>query len=264
MPDQEREPLIRVRNLTKHYGGVAAVDHVDAEIYAGEILAIIGDNGAGKSSFINMLAGSTLPDSGSEIYYDGKKVALKKPIDANKLGIFTVYQDLALCDNLNAIQNIFMGREITSHTRLVRSAMHRRTRDLFDEIGSNVPNPTAPAGMRSGGQRQAIAIARALLEPPKVILLDEPTAALGVIQRKQVSILTKKLRANGCAVVLVTQDLHEVENSADRAIVFRLGGIQAELKGETLTYPNMVGQITGAVDTIKIETDTESNMIPKE
>lgn len=255
MSDRKREPLIGVRNLSKHYGGVVAVDHIDAEIYAGEILAIVGDNGAGKSSFINILAGSIAPDPGSEIYYAGERVVFKKPIEANRLGIYTVYQDLALCDNLNAIQNIFLGREITSMTRLVGAAMHHKTTSLFEEIGSNVPNPTAPAGMRSGGQRQAIAIGRALLDTPKVILLDEPTAALGVIQRKQVSLLTKRLREQGCAVVLVTQDLREVENTADRALVFRLGAIQTELRGESLTYRNMVSQITGATkdDVMKLE-----------
>jgi D-xylose transport system ATP-binding protein len=247
MNNSEQHPLIRVRNLSKHYGGVVANDCINVDIYKGEVLAIVGDNGAGKSTFINILAGASMPDGGSEIYFDGARVILKKPKDANKLGIYTVFQNLALCDNLNAYQNIFLGREISQGIRLVHSAMQRKTVNLFEEIGSNVPNPGAPVSTRSGGQRQAIAIAKAMLEPPRVILLDEPTAALGVIQRKQISVLIKRLRAEGRSVVLVTQDLQEVQKTADRALVFRLGNIAAELSGADLMQDNLVMHITGAV-----------------
>jgi len=247
MEGKIREPIISAVNITKHYGGVLALDGVTTNIYPGEILAIVGDNGAGKSTFINILSGSVSPDENSEIYFEGKRVAIKNPKDANQLGIYTVYQDLALCNNLNAFQNIFLGREITKGGQLVKPHMERKAIDLFNNIGSNIPNPEAPVSTRSGGQRQAVAIARALLITPKVILLDEPTAALGVIQRKQVSTLTKRLREENCAVVLVSQDLREVAKSADRVLVFRLGKIEAELTGDLITRENMVAHITGAV-----------------
>lgn len=249
MNNAQQPPVIRVENMSKHYGGALAVDRVTVDIHEGEILAVIGDNGAGKSTFVKIISGAVIPDPGTTLYFEGKHVQIKKPDDANKLGIFTVYQDLALCDNLNAVQNIFMGRETLVQRRLDKPAMERRTRNLFDEIGSNVPNPGAPVGTRSGGQRQAVAIARSVLVPPRVILMDEPTAALGVIQRRQVSLLTRQMRSEGKAVVLVSQDLPEVAASADRVLVFRLGAIVAELTGTDINHDNMVAYVTGAVGT---------------
>ena len=167
------------------------------------------------------------------------------PKDANRLGVYTLYQDLSLCDQLNAFQNIYLGNELTSGIRLNHQGMKRRTMDLFEEIGSNVPNPEAAVGTRSGGQRQAVAIAKSLLLPSRVVIMDEPTAALGIIQRRQVSKLTKKLRDSGHAVIVVSQDLGEVVESADRVVVLRIGEIESILDKGTFTRDDLVAHITG-------------------
>ena len=246
--DGSRKSILSIRNLNKHYGGVHALIDVSLDLYRGEQLFIVGDNGAGKSSFVNVLAGIILPDEGSELYYEGERMRLKTPRDAMNYGISTVFQDLSLCNNLNAYQNIFLGRELQKRGRMNMPQMKHKTHKLFEDIGSNVPNPGAPAGTRSGGQRQAIAIGRSLLEKPNIILLDETTAALGVIQRKQVSGLTERLARENCAVVVVSQDMKEVVASADRVVVFRLGRIAAVLTGEDITHENIVAYITGATE----------------
>ncbi|MDY3619065.1 ATP-binding cassette domain-containing protein [Agathobaculum sp.] len=242
---KQEKPIIRLRGLSKDYGGVHALSGVDFDIHEGELLFIVGDNGAGKSTIVNILSGAVQPNPGSEIVFEDKPVHIKNPKAAQELGIFTVFQDLSLCNDLNAFQNIFLGHELTRGMRLGHEAMERRTRDLFEEIGSNVPNPQAPVGTRSGGQRQAVAIAKSLLLPSKVVLMDEPTAALGVIQRKQVSKLTRSLRDTGHAVVVVSQDLDEVVKSADRVIVLRIGEIESILDGGTFTRDDLVAHITG-------------------
>lgn len=245
MPEKN-SPVISIHHLNKHYGGVHALIDVDLELYAGERLFIVGDNGAGKSTLVNVLSGIIQADIGSEIYFQQKLIQLKRPKDSLDLGIATVYQDLALCNNLNAYQNIFLGHEIDRNGRLNQPEMKYKTHELFENIGSNVPNPEAPAGTRSGGQRQAIAIARSLLSVPRVVLMDEPTAALGVIQRKQVSVLSRRLAEQGCAVLIVSQDLKEVIASADRVAVFRLGRLEAILKENDITHETIVAHITGA------------------
>ena len=242
---KQEHPILSIRSLTKDYGGVRALNQVNLDLYEGELLFIVGDNGAGKSTLVNILSGAVLPNSGCQITFEGNAVQINSPKKAQQLGIYTVYQDLSLCNQLNAFQNIFLGNEVTRMGRLNHEEMERRTRDLFEEIGSNVPNPSAPVGTRSGGQRQAVAIAKALLFPPKVILMDEPTAALGVIQRKQVSKLTRRLRDNGHAVVVVSQDLGEVVKSADRVVIFRIGEIESILEGGTFTREDLVAHITG-------------------
>ncbi len=241
----KNDAIIEITGLTKDYGGVRALNQVDLSIRRGEILFIVGDNGAGKSTIINVLSGAVMPNAGSVIEFEGTPTLIKTPKQAQQLGIFTVYQDLSLCNELNAFQNIFLGNELTRQFRLNHQSMERRGRDLFEDIGSNVPNPQAPVGTRSGGQRQAVAIAKAMLLPSKVILMDEPTAALGVIQRKQVSKLTHELKESGHAVVVVSQDLDEVVRSADRVIVLRIGEIAAELKGKTFDRDDLVAHITG-------------------
>ena len=246
---KKENPIIELRHLTKDYGGVRALSDVSLDIHEGELLFIVGDNGAGKSTLVNILSGVVTPNTGSEIHFERQAVHLGTPKQAQSMGIFTVFQDLSLCNDLNAFQNIFLGNELTSHVRLNHEDMERKTRDLFEEIGSNVPNPQAPVGTRSGGQRQAVAIAKSLLLPSKVILLDEPTAALGVIQRKQVSKLTRSLRDSGHAVVVVSQDLDEVVKSADRAVVLRIGEIESILPGGEFTRDDLVAHITGIHET---------------
>jgi len=242
---RREQPILTIRELTKDYGGVRALSGIHLDIYEGELLFIVGDNGAGKSTLINVLSGAVAPNPGCEIRFEGRAVSIDSPRRAQGLGIFTVYQDLSLCNELNAFQNIFLGNELTKAARLDHEGMERRTRDLFEEIGSNVPNPGAPVGTRSGGQRQAVAIAKALLLPSKVVLMDEPTAALGVIQRRQVSRLTRSLRDSGHAVVVVSQDLGEVVKSADRAVVLRIGEVESILEGGSFTRDDLVAHITG-------------------
>lgn len=242
---RKEKPVLTVRGLTKDYGGVRALNRIDLDIYEGELLFIVGDNGAGKSTLINILSGAVMPNPGGEITFEGRAAVIDSPRRAQGMGIFTVYQDLSLCNELNAFQNIFLGNELTRGGRLNHGGMERRTRDLFEEIGSNVPNPGAPVGTRSGGQRQAVAIAKSLLLPSKVILMDEPTAALGVIQRRQVSRLTRALRDSGHAVVVVSQDLGEVVKSADRTVVLRIGEVESVLDGGTFTRDDLVAHITG-------------------
>lgn len=244
--NNQRPPLIQVKNMSKHYGSVCALDNISALINSNEILGIIGDNGAGKSTFVNILSGAVSPDQGAEIFIEGEQVTIDSPGAAATLGISTVYQDLALCNNMDAYQNIFLGREICSNKRLDKPAMEKRSKDLFQRIGSNVPNPEALVGTRSGGQRQAIAIARSVLEKSKAIFMDEPTAALGIIQRKQISILMQTLKDEGLGVVWVSQDLPGLEKIADRVLVFRVGKLVAELTGDEINYDNMVAHVTGA------------------
>ena len=239
------EPIIRMRNLSKNYGGVRALDEINLDLYEGELLFIVGDNGAGKSTLVNILSGAVTPNPESRIEFDSKPISISTPRKAQKLGIHTVYQDLALCNNLNAFQNIFLGNEATSFGNLRHEEMERRSRDLFETIGSNVPNPQAPVGTRSGGQRQAVAIAKSLLFPGRLIMMDEPTAALGVIQRRQVSLLTRRLRDEGNAVVVISQDLDEVVKSADRVVVMRIGQIESILEGGKFTRDDLVAHITG-------------------
>lgn len=242
---RKENPVLSLRGVTKHYGGVRAVHNIDLDIYEGELLFIVGDNGAGKSTILNMLSGCTLPDNGSRILYDGKPAGITNPRKAQDKGIYTVYQDLSLCDQLNAFQNIYLGNELMHGLTLDHKKMERKARDLFEDIGSNVPNPEAAVGTRSGGQRQAVAIAKALLLPSRVILMDEPTAALGIIQRAQISKLTKKLRDSGHAVVVVSQDLVEVVKSADRVVVLRIGEIDTILNGGTFNRDDLTAHITG-------------------
>lgn len=242
---KKENPIITLRGLAKNYGGVRALSGVDLDLHEGELLFIVGDNGAGKSTLVNILSGAITPNPGGEITFDGRPVQIQNPKAAQQLGIYTVYQDLSLCNDLNAFQNIFLGNEVTHAARLNHESMERRTRDLFEEIGSNVPNPQAPVGTRSGGQRQAVAIAKSLLLPSRVVLMDEPTAALGVIQRKQVSKLTRSLRDSGHAVVVVSQDLEEVVKSADRVIVLRIGEIESILTGGEFSRDDLVAHITG-------------------
>lgn len=242
---RKETPVLTLRGLSKDYGGVRALNQVSLDIYEGELLFIVGDNGAGKSTLINILSGAVAPNPGGEITFAGSAAVINSPRRAQEMGIFTVYQDLSLCNELNAFQNIFLGNELTRGGRLNHGDMERRTRDLFEEIGSNVPNPGAPVGTRSGGQRQAVAIAKSLLLPSRVILMDEPTAALGVIQRRQVSRLTRTLRDSGHAVVVVSQDLGEVVKSADRAVVLRMGEVESILDGGAFTRDDLVAHITG-------------------
>ncbi|CDX17708.1 ABC-type sugar transport system, ATPase component [Mesorhizobium sp. ORS 3324] len=216
-----RPPVLSLRGISKNFGAVSALTDVDLDINAGEIVALVGDNGAGKSTLVKILAGAHMPSSGS-ITFDGKPVTLANPAAALKLGIATVFQDLALCENLDVVANIFLGRELHP-LRLDEVSMEVRAWRLLNELSARIPSVREPVASLSGGQRQTVAIARSLLTEPRVILLDEPTAALGVAQTAEVLNLIERVRDRGLGVVMISHNMEDVRAVADRIVVLRLG-----------------------------------------
>ncbi len=220
-------PLLRLRGIQKTFGAVRALDNVDLDIHAGEVVALVGDNGAGKSTLIKTISGAG-PADGGTITFDGADVHIKNPGDSTALGIAVVYQDLALCDNLDVVENLFLGREARHHaqpfSRLDEIAMEQKAIELLDELQvKTLASVRTEVGSLSGGQRQSVAIARSLLGEPRVVILDEPTAALGVAQTAQVLALVSRLRERGLGVILISHNLSDVFEVADRIVVLRLG-----------------------------------------
>lgn len=215
--------LLSLRGITKSFGAVEALKHVDLDIPAGQVTALIGDNGAGKSTLIKAIAGIYAPTSG-EIYWEGRKVTLHTPRDAENLGIATVYQDLALCDNLDIVQNMYLGHEESRRLTLDEIKMELNTKRVLSELSvSTVQSVRQLVGSLSGGQRQAIAVARAVMHESKLVIMDEPTAALGVSQTAQVLDLIKRLASRGIAVLVISHNLVDVFEVADRIAVMYLG-----------------------------------------
>jgi D-xylose transport system ATP-binding protein len=217
-------PTLELRGIHKSFGSVEALRGVDFEVREGEVMALVGDNGAGKSTLIKCVAGINLIDSG-EILYDGRPVTIHGPKDAAKLGIEFVYQDLALCDNLDVVQNMYLGREAHDpFFRLREAPMEQKTAETLKSLSvTTIRSVRQPVATLSGGQRQSVAVARAVLWNNRVVFLDEPTAALGVAQTRQVLDLVKRLGDQGLAVVLVSHNLADVFEVADRISVLRLG-----------------------------------------
>ncbi len=246
-------PLLELEGVSKRFGPVHALDRVDFSVSAGEVIGLVGDNGAGKSTLVKTIAGIHEPDSG-EIRFEGQKVSISKPQDATALGIATVYQDLALCDNLDVVANLFLGRELvspgvgTASRQLDEVRMEHETHDLLSTLAVTIPSLRSEVGTLSGGQRQQVAVARSLLGEPKVVLLDEPTAALGVPQTAQVLDLIRKLRERGLGVVVISHNLVDVFEVADRIFVLRLGRPAGDFKAEQTTEEHVVGAITGVGD----------------
>jgi D-xylose transport system ATP-binding protein len=238
-------PVLALGGISKRFGSVEALRGVDLDVAGGEVLALVGDNGAGKSTLAKVMAGVDPPDQGT-VEWQGRPTAIRRPHEAQALGIATVYQDLALCDNLDVTANLFLGRELTVHRLLDELAMERRARDLLGELGVRVPDVRATVASLSGGQRQAVAIARALLGEPRLLLLDEPTAALGVEQTAHVLELIARLRERGLAVLLVSHNLADVFAVADRVEVLRLGRNAGSFRTPTATREQVVAAITGA------------------
>jgi D-xylose transport system ATP-binding protein len=240
------EAVLELRGVSKHFGAVVALDHVDFKARPGEITALVGDNGAGKSTLIKCVAGIYPADDG-DIYFDGDKVNISGPKDAAKLGIEVVYQDLALADNLDVVQNMFLGREeMGSFLRLDESTMEKRARETLKTLSVTTIRSVrqAVAGL-SGGQRQSVAVAKAVMWNSRVVILDEPTAALGVAQTRQVLELVQRLgHERGLAVVLVSHNLHDVFEVADRIIVLRLGQNVAEFMAKDTNQREVVEAIT--------------------
>lgn len=245
--------LLEARNLSRGFGHVRALDGADFDVDAGEVVGLIGDNGAGKSTLIKALSGNLDLDDG-EIHFEGRPVRLSTPREAEALGIEVVYQDLALAPHLNPVQNVFLGREIPhggilGHLGFMdEKEMRRRASESFDDIGATVRSLSSPVGAMSGGQRQGIAIARAIAWAKKVLILDEPTAALGVVQTKNVLDSIKRVRDSGIAVVFISHSMPHVLEVCDRIQVLRLGKRVATYPARDTSVETLVGAMTGALD----------------
>jgi fructose transport system ATP-binding protein len=245
-------PIIEARGLVKHYGQVVALDGTDLELYPGEILAIIGDNGAGKSTLIKALSGAIHPDEG-EISLDGEPVHFRSPRDARRAGIETVYQDLAVAPALDIASNIFLGREVRRRgpqggvlRMLNKRAMRREATRHFAELRIGIRSMAQPVENLSGGQRQGVAVARAATWARRVVIMDEPTAALGVKETRQVLDLIQRVRERGLPVILISHDMPNVFELADRIQIMRLGKRVAIVTPETHSMPEAVAIMTGA------------------
>jgi simple sugar transport system ATP-binding protein len=244
------QPVLEARKLIKHYGHVLALDEADFTALPGEVVALIGDNGAGKSTLVKTLVGAIRPDQG-EILVDGAPVHLASPLDARGYGIEAVYQDLALAPDLDSAANLFLGRElyVVPFVRVLnRRAMRQRAVAAFAELGIELPDVAAPVGMLSGGQRQSIAVARAVAFASRIIFMDEPTAALGVVQRGRVLDVIRRVRDRGVSVVLVSHNMPEVLAVADRVEVLRMGRRVATYTAAQTSVDELVGAMTGALE----------------
>jgi D-xylose transport system ATP-binding protein len=245
MGELNGQPVLQLAGISKRFGAVQALTDVDLELHRGEVVALIGDNGAGKSTLAKVIAGVAPADSG-EIRMDGERVAIQHPNQAQRMGIASVYQDLALCDNLDVVANLFLGVEEGTAGVLDGIEMERRTRVLLDALSVRIPDVHVPVASLSGGQRQTVAIARSLLGDPKVVILDEPTAALGVTQTAHVLDLIERMRDRGLAVILISHNLADVRAVADRALVLRLGRNAGDYRVADTTQRDIVAAITGA------------------
>jgi D-xylose transport system ATP-binding protein len=245
-------PLLRLRGIRKSYGPVRALRGADLDVAAGEVHALVGDNGAGKSTLIKVISGSEHADAG-QIEFGGRPVRLHSPAAAAGLGIATVYQDLALCENLDVVANLFLGREFSARPlagplrRLSEPQMHRRAQQTLDMLSIRIPSLRTPVGALSGGQRQAVAVGRAVLWGSRLLLLDEPTAALGVEQTAQVLRLIREVAARGLAVLVISHSLPDVFSVADRISVLRLGANAGTFDRRTTSPQTVVGAITGGL-----------------
>ncbi len=237
--------MLSLRGVSKHFGAISALTDIDLDVHPGEVVALVGDNGAGKSTLIKVLAGVHQPSAGA-ITFAGRDVALPTPSAALALGIATVFQDLALCENLDVVANIFLGRELQP-MQLDEVSMEIRAWTLLNELSARIPSVREPVASLSGGQRQTVAIARSLLLDPKLILLDEPTAALGVAQTAEVLDLIERVRDRGLGVIMISHNMEDVRAVADRIVVLRLG------RNNGVFFPDasnqeLVSAITGASD----------------
>ena len=245
-------PLLRVRGIDKSFGAVQALNGVDFEVRPGEVVALIGDNGAGKSTLINVITGVFPPDSG-EIVFEGERVEFASPHDARERGIEAVYQDLAVAPQLDAVANIFLGRE--RRTRgplgwfgfLDQQRMRKETEEQLGELRVRIPDLTKRLSTFSGGQRQGVAVARAVMWASKVVIMDEPTAALGVAQAGMVLDLVRRVRQTGIPVVFISHNMPQVFDVADRVVVLRLGEVVAELDPEKASTDEAVAAMTGSL-----------------
>ena len=244
-----RKIILETKSLTKHYGGVQALNHADFKMYSDEHVAIVGDNGAGKSTFVRNITGVEQRTTG-DVLFDGVSVNFNAPSEARAMGIETVYQNLALADHLDVPSNIFLGREEVYFKAgplswLNKKAMHKRAIELLDDTGIKIPDLTQPVAGMSGGQRQCVAISRAAGWGSKLIIMDEPTAALGIQETTRVENIIRELKARGVPVIIISHNLRQVFNLFDRIVVFRQGRIAGVLDAKQASGNDVVAMITG-------------------
>lgn len=240
-------PVLALRGASKRFGAVQALTDVHLEVHAGEVVALVGDNGAGKSTLVKAIAGVHPIDEGA-IEWEGRPVQIHKPHDAQELGVATVYQDLALCDNLDVVGNLYLGRELRRRGVLDEVTMEQKARELLSTLSIRIPSVRIPIAGLSGGQRQVVAIARALIGEPKIVILDEPTAALGVEQTAQVLDLVERLRERGLGVILISHNMADVKAVADTVAVLRLGKNNGTFPVKDTSHEEIIAAITGATD----------------
>ena len=242
-------PLLQARSIAKRFGALQALADVDVDIHAGEVLAILGDNGAGKSTFIKILSGAYEPSAGT-LLLDGALVSFASPQAAADVGIATIFQELALSENLSIAENVFLGRELVRRVLgvpfLKRRAMKQKVAELLHTLEAHISDPEAAVGSLSGGQRQAVAISRALNLNARLVIMDEPTAALAVAETRKVLQLIRRLAEGGQAVILISHNMHDVFEVADRIVVFRRGRKIAERRRSETDPEEVVSFITGA------------------
>ncbi len=241
-PAARRVPLVELRDIRVAFGGVRAVDGVTVTLYPGEVVGVVGGNGAGKTTLMRTLSGARPPDSG-QILVNGQPVTIRDPRDAKALGIETIYQTLALADNLDAPANVFLGREISGAGALNDAAMESATRKVIGRLNPNFKNFKTPVLRLSGGQRQAVAIARAIHFNARALIMDEPTAALGPAETAQVHSLIKQLRSEGIGIFLVSHDIHDVFDLSERISVMYHGKLVGTVKKDEVTTDEVLGMI---------------------
>ncbi|SIN76763.1 ATP-binding cassette domain-containing protein [Vannielia litorea] len=247
-------PVLEARGISKHYGGIVALDNVDLTLNEGEVLAVVGDNGAGKSTLIKALTGA-IPRTSGTIRFDGREAQIDSPTDAKAAGIETVYQDLALVNEIPITQNVFLGREIVRDDWLGRifgvldfKRMDREIRELFAKLDIRITDIYRDAQAFSGGQRQAVALSKTVMFGKRVAILDEPTAALGVRESQMAMDLVRSLKDHGLSVIMITHNMQHVLNYCDRVMVLRLGRLTAVRRVEEVDGDTLVGLITGTID----------------
>ncbi|MFQ5623906.1 MAG: ATP-binding cassette domain-containing protein [Paracoccaceae bacterium] len=236
-------PLVEMRDMSIAFGGIKAVDHVTVDLYPGEVVGVLGHNGAGKSCLMKMLSGAYRPDGG-EILINGEKATINNPRDARDYNIETIYQTLALADNLDAASNLFLGRELVTPLGLVNDPkMESETRKIMGQLNPNFERFTAPVSALSGGQRQSVAISRAVYFNAKILIMDEPTAALGVQETRMVADLIQELKKQGIGIFLIDHDIHQVKAMCDRANVMKNGKLVGTVNVDEVTEDDLLGMI---------------------
>ena len=246
------EPVLEVRNITKKFGGLIAVDNLNMQVFPGEVVGLLGDNGAGKSTLIKMVSGVYHPTAG-QIFYQGQEVTIHNPMDALKMGIETIYQDLALAENLNVYSNIFLGREKLKKSLglfnvLDHDYMHEESKKVLKRLDIEIPSLRNKIAMLSGGQRQAVAISRSIYWDARLLIMDEPTAALGVAEQQKVLDLVRTLKEQNVPVIIISHQIHDVFSVADRLVILRRGKKAGERLVKDTNPDEVVGLIVGSIE----------------